>query len=147
MMSAQYLNTIAGNYTAVLFFGTPGFKQFPTNIENSYKYVYSSLLSCSSCVTFMLFGYLYLILILCYRSSLIMNNFAFCLECKDFLKETWPLKKMYILCTDPSYHNLFSDFLLVRQNSFTTVYPMNCQNKLGSVHKMHIYLEATSPFL
>ena len=62
----------------------------------------------------------------------------------------WPLKKMYISCTDPSCHNWFPDFLVVRQNSFTTAYPMNCQNKLvwqlGSVHKIHIHLEATSPF-
>ena len=66
------------------------------------------------------------------------------------LKETWPLKKMYISCTNPSCHNWFPDFLLVRQNSFATAYPMNYQNKLvwqfGSVHKINIYLEATSPF-
>ena len=66
-------------------------------------------------------------------------------------KETWPFKKMYISCTDPSCHNWFTNFLLVRQNSFTTAYPMNCQNKLvwqlGSVHKIHIYLEATSPLI
>ena len=59
--------------------------------------------------------------------------------CTDPGKETWPLKKIYISCTDPSCHNWFPDFLLVRQNSFTTAYPMNCQNKLvrqlGSVHK------------
>ena len=58
---------------------------------------------------------------------------------------------MYISCTDPSCHNWFLDFLLVRQNSFTTAYPMNSQNKLvwqlGSVHKIHIYLEATSPLI
>ena len=57
---------------------------------------------------------------------------------------------MYISCTDPSFHNWFPDFLLVRQNSFTTAYPINCQNKLvwqlGSVHKKHIHLEASSPF-
>ena len=62
---------------------------------------------------------------------------------KTRTKETWPLKKVYILCTDPS----FPDFLLVRQNSFTTAYPMNCPNKLvwqlGSVHKIHVHLEAT----
>ena len=62
----------------------------------------------------------------------------------------WPLKKIYISCTGPSCHNWFTDFLLVRQNSFTTAYPMNCQNKLvwqlGSVHKIHFHLEATSPF-
>ena len=45
------------------------------------------------------------------------------------VKETWHLKKMYDSCTDPSYHNWLPDFLLVRQNSFTT-YPINCQNKL-----------------
>ena len=28
-----------------------------------------------------------------------------------------------------SCHNWFPDFLLVRQNSFNTAYPMNCQNK------------------
>ena len=39
------------------------------------------------------------------------------------------LRKMYISCTGPSFHNLFSDFLLVKQNSFTTAFPMNCQNK------------------
>ena len=68
-----------------------------------------------------------------------------------YTKETWPLKKMYISCTDPSCHNWFPDFLLVTQNSFTTAYPMNCQNKLvwqlGSVHKIHVHLEATSPLL
>ena len=57
---------------------------------------------------------------------------------------------MYISCTDPSCHNWVPDFLLVRQNSFTAAYPMNWQNKLvwqlGSVHKIHIHLEATSPF-
>ena len=67
----------------------------------------------------------------------------------EVLLETWPLKKMYISCTDPSCHNWFPDFLLVRHNSFTTAYPMNCQNKLvshlGSVHKINIHLEATSP--
>ena len=65
-------------------------------------------------------------------------------------KETWPLKKMYISCTDSSCHNWFPDFLLVRQNSFTTAHPMNCQNKLvwqlGFVHKINIHLEAMSPF-
>ena len=58
-------------------------------------------------------------------------------------KEMWPLKKMYISCTDPSCHNWFPDFLLVRQNSFTIAYPMSCQNKLvwqlGSVHEIHIH--------
>ena len=38
---------------------------------------------------------------------------------------------------------------IFKKNSFTTAYPMNCQNKLvwqlGSVHKIHIHLEATSP--
>ena len=62
----------------------------------------------------------------------------------------WPHKKMYISCTDPSCHNWFPDFLLVRQNSFSAAYPMSCQNKLVwqlvSVHKIHIHLEATSPF-
>ena len=56
---------------------------------------------------------------------------------------------MYISCTDLSCHNWFPDFQLVRQNSFTTAYPMNCQHKLvwqlGFVHKIHIHLEATSP--
>jgi len=74
-----------------------------------------------------------------------MSNY----KTKSVLKETWPLKKMYILCTDPSCHNWFPDFLLVRQNSFTTVYPINCQIKLvwqlGSVHRINIHLEATSP--
>ena len=57
---------------------------------------------------------------------------------------------MYISCTEPSCHNGLPDFQLVRRNSFTTAYPMNCQHKLvwqlGSVHKIHIHLEATSPF-
>ena len=35
------------------------------------------------------------------------------------LKEMWPLKKMYVSCTDLSCHNWFPDFLLLRQNSFT----------------------------
>ena len=69
---------------------------------------------------------------------------------KIMLKETWLLRKMYISCTDQRCHNWFPDFLLVRQNSFTTAYPMNCQNKLvwqlGSVHKIHSHLESTSPF-
>ena len=68
-----------------------------------------------------------------------------------YTKETWPLKKMYISCTGPSCLNCFPDFLLVKQNSFTTACPMNCQNKLvwhlGSIHKIHIHLEATSPFI
>ena len=44
-------------------------------------------------------------------------------------KETWPLKKMYVFCTDPSCHKWFPDYLLVKQYSFITAYPMNCQNK------------------
>ena len=48
--------------------------------------------------------------------------------CFVVLKETWPLKKMYVSSTDPSCQNWFPDFLLVTQNSFTTAYPMNCQN-------------------
>ena len=43
-------------------------------------------------------------------------------------KETWPLKKMYISCTDPSCHIWFPDFLLVKQNSFSTA-TLICQNK------------------
>ena len=62
-----------------------------------------------------------------------------------------PLKKMYISCTGPSCHNWFPDFLLVRKNSFTTAYPMNCQNKLdwhlGSVYKMHIHNRGHISFL
>ena len=68
---------------------------------------------------------------------------------KKIAKATLPLKKMYISCTDPSCNNWFPDFLLVRQNSFTTGYPMNFQKKLvwqlGSVHKINIHLEATFP--
>ena len=75
--------------------------------------------------------------------------------CPDYFRvlgapiKLWPLKKMYISCTEPSCHNWLPDFQLVRRNSFTTAYPMNCQHKLvwqlGSVHKIHIHLEATSP--
>ena len=51
---------------------------------------------------------------------------------KLVLKETWPLKKIHISCTGPSCQNWLPDFLLVKQNSFTTVYPMTCQNKPAS---------------
>ena len=72
-----------------------------------------------------------------------------CTYIKGVWKETWPLKKMYVSCTDPSCHKWFHDFLLVRQNSFNTAYPMNYQNKpcwqLRSVHKIHIHIEATTP--
>ena len=68
----------------------------------------------------------------------------FCMAFFPLTKETWPLKKMYVSCTDPSCHNQFPDFLLVRQNSFATAYPMNYQNKLvwqlGSVHKINLHI-------
>ena len=57
-----------------------------------------------------------------------LNNTYFYFFYKS-IKETWPLKKMLIFCTDPSCHKWFPDFLLVNQNSFTAAYPINCQNK------------------
>jgi len=84
----------------------------------------------------------------CASKKITFNTFG------TYLKETWPLKKMYVSYTGPSCHNWFPDFLLVRQNSFTPASPQLIQwtvriNRfwqLGSVHKIHIHLEATSPF-
>ena len=63
------------------------------------------------------------------RIYILCFNFITINICKYNLKETWPLKKMYVFCTDPSCHNWIPDFLLVKQNSFNTAYLMNFQNK------------------
>ena len=77
-------------------------------------------------------------------------NFKIYLLKYSYLAKTWPLKKMYISCTGPSCLNWFPDFLLVKQNSFTQFIQwtvrINRFWQLGSVHKIHIRLEATSPF-
>ena len=57
----------------------------------------------------------------------------------------WPLKKMYISYIDPSCHNWFPDFLLVRQNSLSNERQNKLVWQLGSVQKIHLHLEATSP--
>ena len=56
---------------------------------------------------------------------------------------------MNISCTDPSCHYWFPDFLLVKQNASPQLIQwtvkINQFWQLGSVHKAHIHLEATSP--
>ena len=75
--------------------------------------------------------------------------------CGDHFSNKNIYKKIYIqtcICV-LVYNCIFllrthAAFSLVKQRSFTTVYPMNCQNKrfgkLGSVHKIHMGLEAKS---
>ena len=58
---------------------------------------------------------------------------------KNYQKRaTWPLTKICNSYTNFSCLNWFQDFLLVKQNSFATIYSMNCQNKPVLAHDLYI---------
>ena len=78
-------------------------------------------------------GTIYKVRVHCSINKTVRMNNVLCSERStvyiDDLERRRSLSKMYIFCTDSSCQNWFPDFLLVKQNSFTTAYPMNQQNK------------------